>query len=132
MKASYSSSKVVIVDNDENVCSLLKFIFHREGCEVVCINDGKMFLEHIENNPPADIILTEINVPQVGGIEITRHARNNLVWANTPVVILSSISSENKISEAFNNGVNDYITKPFQIGELVARVKARVSDSRRL
>jgi DNA-binding response OmpR family regulator len=127
MRVTLKTKKVVVVDNDQYVVSLLKFLFEREGYEFISFASAGPFFEHIEENPPADLLLTEIVVPQASGIEITKLMQAHESWNETPVIILSSIGHEVRISEAFGFGASDYITKPFQVGELMARVKARIS-----
>ncbi len=95
----------------------------REGYMVKTILDGLEAKEYIlsTNERPAFVLL-EIMLPSVSGFDLLELIRDSAAWADTPVIVLSSLSQENEIVRALKIGANDYVTKPFRVNELVARI----------
>lgn len=118
-------SKYVILraEDDEHLACLLDILLERQGYNVVPVNDGSVLLDSIKEGLPTDLVLLDIMLPIVDGYEIIRQMRSLPDWRDVPIIILSSIDSEEEIVRAFKAGANDYITKPFQPMELLARIE---------
>lgn len=114
---------IIRVDDDEHVTYLLDFLLERHGYIVVKARDGQDFLELLENGPPPSLVLLDIMLPYVDGFELVKRIRQHHRWKDTPVMILSSLENEKDIVHGFDAGANDYITKPFQPMELIARIR---------
>lgn len=116
------SKRILICDDDEALLGMIKFKLAKEGLgEVFIVTDGRSAIQALREKD-FDLIVTDIHMPFHSGLEILTLLRNELK-KNTPVLILSAEGLENTVMEAFEMGVNDFLTKPFSPGELSMRVK---------
>ena len=116
-------TKILLVDDNPNVLSFVQPALEREGYQVATASDGATALYEVEASSPALIIL-DIEIPPPNGLEVCRQLRkqNNA----TPIIFMTVRDSIADLELGFGLGASDYITKPFDIRELVARVKARL------
>lgn len=113
--------KILIIEDDLLISSLVQFRLKKDGYITVLVKDGNAGISAIDSESP-DLIITDVMMPFKNGIEIIHHARNTK--PNVPIIVLSSLGEEEKIVlEAFNLGVVDFIPKPFNPNELAIRVK---------
>jgi DNA-binding response OmpR family regulator len=113
----------LVVEDDDHIAHLLRFMLEREGYQVIHAADGREGLERIESGAPPAIALLDVMLPFVDGFELVRRLRLQAHWAEVPVVMLTAKTQESDIVRALNAGANDYILKPFQPAELLARLK---------
>ena len=111
--------KVLIVEDDEAIANLVKFNLIVEGFQCICAFDGKTGADYIENGS-FDLILLDIMLPEIDGYELLEYVKP----LGTPVIFLTAKSGLDDRIMGLKLGADDYITKPFQIGELIARVEA--------
>lgn len=104
----------------------LDFKLSRENYEVVIANDGREAMK-ILNEHSFALILTDLMLPFVTGTQLIQHIKEN--FPGTPIIVLSTSKQENIIMDAFNLGVDDFITKPFNPNELSLRVKRSLKKS---
>ncbi len=116
-----SKNKIVLAEDNSTLSLLLKFRLEKEGYELFMAVDGKEAIELIETHTP-DLILTDIMMPFVSGLEVISHVRNELI-IKTPIIVFSSAGQEEMVLKAFSLGANDFMGKPFSPNELVIRVK---------
>ena len=122
-----NNNKIVIAEDNSTLSLLLKFRLEKEGYELLMAVDGKEAIELIETHEP-DLILTDIMMPFVSGLEVISHVRNKLNLP-TPIIVFSSAGQEEMVLKAFSLGANDFMGKPFSPNELVIRVKRLLSLS---
>jgi DNA-binding response OmpR family regulator len=115
-----SKNKIVLAEDNSTLSLLLKFRLEKEGYELLLAVDGKEALELIEAHNP-DLVLTDIMMPYVSGLEVISHMRNKL-HVETPIIVFSAAGQEEMVLKAFNLGANDFMGKPFSPNELVIRV----------
>ncbi len=115
--------KMLIVEDEEALLDLLKFNFNKEGYKIDTATDGEIALEKILHKPP-DIIILDWMLPELSGIELCRRIRKHKEHKNIPIIMLTAKGEEEDKLRGLETGADDYITKPFSINELVARVKA--------
>ena len=115
--------KMLIVEDEEALLDLLKFNFNKEGYKIDTATDGETALEKILYKPP-DIIILDWMLPKLSGIELCRRIRKNKEQKNIPIIMLTAKGEEEDKLRGLETGADDYITKPFSVNELVARVKA--------
>ena len=115
--------KMLIVEDEEALLDLLKFNFNKEGYKIDTATDGETDLEKILYKPP-DIIILDWMLPKLSGIELCRRIRKNKEHKNIPIIMLTAKGEEEDKLRGLETGADDYITKPFSVNELVARVKA--------
>lgn len=115
--------KILIIEDEWNIYELIKFNLEKQGFEVDGIQDGGLAIEKILDYEP-DLILLDLMLPGRDGITICRDVRINPKIAYTPIIMLTAKSEEFDKVLGLEIGADDYITKPFGIKELCARVKA--------
>jgi two-component system alkaline phosphatase synthesis response regulator PhoP len=116
----------LVVEDDEHIAQLIKFIVEREGFKVILAGDGRVALEFIENLAPPAIVILDVMLPYVDGLQLTANIRQNAEWKNCPIVMLTSKSQEKDIVRGLDSGANDYMLKPFLPEELRARIRRLV------
>jgi len=121
-------AKVLIIEDEELMIKALEFRLKKDGYEVELARDGRQGIEKLDNNT-YDLVITDIMMPFVSGLEVVSYIKKNVLMSHTPVIVLSSIGLERVVMEAFELGVDDFMTKPFNLGELVIRVKKFVKQN---
>lgn len=113
--------KVLVVEDDQDISDLLKLHLSDLGCQTTCINNGKDALAEACSNH-FDLIILDIMLPKMNGIDVCRELRNREI--HIPVLMLTAKAEELDKVAGLESGADDYLTKPFGIRELLARVKA--------
>ena len=118
-----NSSLVLTVDDDQAISALLKHLLEREGYTVKALFDGLDAKDYMLSQQvrPA-LVLIEMMLPSVNGDDLIEIIRGSASWKDIPVVVLSSLSQDDKIVRALKLGANDYVTKPFRVNELLTRI----------
>lgn len=111
--------KILIVEDEEAIANLIRINLTAEGYQCICAYDGKIGADHIESEV-YDLILLDIMLPEIDGYELLEYIRP----MGTPVIFLTAKGSVNDRIRGLKLGADDYIVKPFQVGELIARVEA--------
>ena len=122
---------VLVVDDDTDVTTLVAMNLRFEGFEVVVANDARGGLAAIERHRP-DLVLLDVMMPRVDGFELCRQLRASPLTAALPVVFLTAKSLSADRIQGLSAGADDYIAKPFDVTELVARVKATLRRNREM
>ena len=117
------SRSIVIIEDDEDIADSIRYNLDREGFRVRVATSGEDALDLIFDRPP-NLILLDLNLPHMNGFEICRRLRAEAATARIPILILTARTGESDKVLGLNLGADDYITKPFSIRELVARVNA--------
>ncbi|NCO42912.1 MAG: two-component system response regulator [Armatimonadetes bacterium CG_4_10_14_3_um_filter_66_18] len=116
------SKSVLIVDDDCAVSKLVRYNLAAEGLTVLSADDGlegvEMAFEHRPN-----LVVLDIHMPKLNGWEVLWQLRNDSRTANTPIIMLTVQGDEDSVTEGWTRGVDCYLPKPFDIGELVMMVK---------
>lgn len=121
--------RILVVDDEEDIIKLIKNVLERAQYTVLYEYGSESALQRVTTNPP-DLILLDLNLPGIGGMELCRIIKNNPETKHIPIIILSMKStSEDKIA-GLKYGADDYITKPFHSGELLARIEAVLRRTR--
>ncbi|MFO7952793.1 MAG: response regulator transcription factor [Bacillota bacterium] len=114
---------ILVVEDDEDIVRLLSFHLEKEGYMVASAGNGLEALEQAFDHPP-DLIVLDIMLPEIDGLEVCRRLRSNRKTASVPILILSARKEEIDRVLGLEMGADDYMVKPFSVRELVARVKA--------
>lgn len=115
-------TKVLVVDDDEALARALAINLRAHGYEVSVVHGGRNALDWFANVQPAVVVL-DLGLPDIDGIEVLQGIRG---WSAVPVIVLSARSTAAEKVEALDAGADDYVTKPFGMAELLARVRAAV------
>ncbi len=113
-------NKVLIVDDDSNICNLLRLYLEKEGFETATAEDGEKALELFESEKP-DLILLDIMLPKLDGWQICREIRKT---SQCPIIMITAKDETFDKVLGLELGADDYIVKPFETKEVVARVRA--------
>jgi len=114
--------KILVVDDEKNIVDIIKFNLKREGYDVITAENGREAIEKNEAEKP-DLIMLDIMMPEVDGYEACRKIREKY---NTPIIMLTARAEELDKVLGLELGADDYVTKPFGVRELMARVKANL------
>ncbi len=114
---------VLVADDEPDVRELVTYRLRRSGYEVVEAGDGQEALELALERLPALAVL-DVMMPKLDGYELTRRLRAEETTSNMPVILLTARAQEADIARGFEAGADDYLRKPFNPDELVARVRA--------
>lgn len=121
-----ATSKILIVDDLLENLQLLNIILQNQGYEVRKARNGKMALM-LAKNVPLDLILLDINMPEMNGYQVCKALKDNFKTCHIPVIFISALDDEFNKVQAFQSGGVDYVSKPFQVEEVLARVKNHLS-----
>ncbi len=115
-----NKSEILIIDDEPQIAKLLEFTLHTNGYLTKVAASAKEGLIMAENHPP-ELILLDIGLGDDSGHNVLKKLRR---WYTKPVIILSVQKNEEDIIQALDNGANDYLSKPFRTGELLARIRS--------
>ena len=114
---------VLVIEDDEHISSLLSLLLERQGYSVKICRDGREAGAFIDNDAGIPVlILLDVMLPYVSGFELVHVIRARPDWEAVPIVMLTAKSTESDIVRALDKGATDYIIKPFQPNELMARL----------
>ena len=120
-----AGARVLVVDDDEGAAALLKRLLVREGYTVGTASGGASAVAAIATSLP-DVILLDVIMQDVNGFELCRLLKNQASTRLTPIIMVTSLSDRERRIEGANVGADDYLTKPVDAGELIARVRSAV------
>jgi two-component system, OmpR family, KDP operon response regulator KdpE len=115
-----STANILVVDDEPQIRRVLRSTLSGRGYEISEAKSGEEALEHLRRNRP-DLILLDVNMPGMGGIEACREIRRD---SEAPIIMLTVRNSERDKVSALDAGADDYVVKPFGIEELLARIRA--------
>ena len=115
--------KILIVEDESDLIKLLKYNLEKEGFRVSYATDGSIALAEVRRDPP-DVVILDLMLPGLDGLEVCRQLRRSDKFSRIPVLMLSARSEEADRIVGLELGADDYVTKPFSMREVVARVRA--------
>lgn len=116
------AEKILIVDDEKNIRDLLKFNLESEGYEIIEAKDGKEALSKVKEN--IDLVVLDLMLPEVDGLNVCKKIRNDEEIGDLPIIMLTAKSEDIDRIIGLELGADDYVTKPFNTRELIARIKA--------
>ncbi len=116
---------ILVIDDSKLIAHVAKNILSKQGYEVLLAGDGETGFDMAEDNKP-DLILLDLILPGIDGYEVCRRIKNNSPTADIPVIMLTSKAEHADKVHGLKIGASDYVTKPFDEGELIARVKTHL------
>ncbi len=121
------AKKVLVVDDEKLIVKGIRFSLEQEGMEVDCAYDGEEALEAIKNNE-YDVVLLDVMIPKMSGFEVCQNVRE---FSEVPIIMLTAKGDDMDKILGLEYGADDYITKPFNILEVKARIKAIMRRNKR-
>jgi len=113
-------SKVLVVEDDIELCQLIAEVLVLEGYQVTCVHCGESALHYIEKNP-VDLVLLDVMLPQLSGLQVARRICQRFA---TPILMLTALNDESSMLDGYQAGADQYVAKPFKVPELLTRIKA--------
>jgi two-component system cell cycle response regulator len=126
-----TGATVLVADDDSALVGTLTWILKGQGCRVVAVPDGEGLLERLDHEHP-DLILLDIMMPKVDGLQLLERIRSEPRWRDLPILMISSMDPEDGTAKALGLGASDFVSKPFRVKELLARVEAQLKRGREL
>ncbi|MBX3056730.1 MAG: response regulator [Anaerolineae bacterium] len=121
-------TKVLIVDDENAIRRFLRTALHAHGYEIVEAASGEEAILQAVNTQP-DLIILDLGLPGINGLEVTKRLRE---WSQTPILILSVQDQDADKIAALDAGADDYLTKPFSVGELTARLRVALRHAQKV
>ncbi len=118
-----SKETILIVDDEEDILELIKFNLKGEGYNILQAMTGEEAIKIAKQSGP-DLMVLDLMLPGIDGLEVTRYMKNNNTTMHIPIVMLTAKGEESDIVAGLELGANDYISKPFSPRELTARIRA--------
>jgi two-component system, OmpR family, KDP operon response regulator KdpE len=113
-------TSILVVDDEPQIVRALRVGLRTKGYEVLAAGNGETALELLATRN-VDVVVLDLGLPGIDGVEVTRRARS---WSNVPIIVLSVRESQSDKVGALDAGADDYLTKPFGMDELLARIRA--------
>lgn len=120
-----NKAEILIIDDEEQIRNLLEITLRADNYAVTQAATAKEGIIMASNHPP-DLIILDLGLPDKDGLTVLQELRQ---WLTNPIIILSVQNSEDVIIKALDNGANDYLSKPFRTGELLARIRSALRSS---
>lgn len=114
--------KILVCEDDIMTLKALEHKLKHDGYDIITAHDGKQAIESLKTDPKIDMVLTDLHMPLISGLELIAYIRNDMK-SNIPIVMLTRVGLEDVVLHAFELGADDYITKPFSPDELSLRIK---------
>lgn len=119
---SDDNRRILVVEDDDHIGYILRFLLERHGFLVELATDGRQALQRLQD-PPPDMVLLDIMLPYHDGLEVLAQLRTLPGWDTLPVLMLTAKAREGDVVRALDLGADDYVTKPFQPDEVLARIR---------
>jgi two-component system KDP operon response regulator KdpE len=114
------TARILVVDDERQILRALDVGLRANGYDVVLASTGEEALMHAASHPP-EIVVLDLELPGIGGIDVINQLRE---WSEAPIIVLSAHAEERDKVQALDAGADDYLTKPFGMDELLARIRA--------
>ena len=121
---------VLVIDDDPVILELLRVNFEIEGFDVICATDGEEGLRRAQADHP-DVVISDIMMPRRDGLQVLSDLKGDPDTEDLPVILLSAKAQKSEVQHGLDMGADDYITKPFDPLELIDRLNAVMTKSRR-
>ncbi|MBL0712458.1 MAG: response regulator transcription factor [Desulfosarcina sp.] len=125
-----SKEKILVVDDEEDILELVRHHLNREGYAVRCADSGEKALRTAMSEP-VDLIILDLMLPGIDGLEVTRRLKNDRRTRQIPILMLSAKGEESDVVTGLEMGADDYVTKPFSPRILIARARASIRRQRK-
>ena len=123
--------KILVCEDNVMTLKALEHKLKHEGYEIVTAMDGKQAIDVLKSRDDIEMLLTDLHMPQISGLELIQFVRNQLK-SYMPIVMLTRVGIEDTVLQAFELGADDYITKPFSPDELSLRIKKVLMKNKKM
>jgi DNA-binding response OmpR family regulator len=123
--------RILVIEDDRDIVELVRYNLEKDGYQVATATDGAIGMAQVKKSPP-DLLVLDLMLPKLSGLEICKEVRRDAALNRLPILILTARGEEADRVVGLELGADDYVTKPFSIRELLARVKAVLRRSQTL
>ncbi len=116
--------RILLVEDNRDHAELARIQLDKNGYEIEIAESGEAALERVSNNPLPDLILLDVGLPGISGLEVLQHLKEDLETRKIPVVMLTSSRDPDVVASAYNHHVNAFVRKPFDLARFVEMVQA--------
>lgn len=131
MKYTDQTPVILVVDDDEDTRLLLRWSFHEVMPKLIvrCVGDGEEALMYLRSGQPLPfLVITDMHMPRIGGAELTSRVRQMPAVGTLPVVVLSSLTSDEDRQRCYQSGADDYLPKPDRLPDLISLARLLIRD----
>jgi two-component system KDP operon response regulator KdpE len=121
-----SSARILVIDDEPQILRALRVSLSAQGFDVETAADGQSGLDAAALHPP-DVVILDLMLPDTEGLDVCARLRE---WTNVPIIVLSAKGEEHEKVRALDGGADDYLTKPFGLSELLARIRVAMRHAR--
>jgi two-component system phosphate regulon response regulator PhoB len=118
---------ILVVDDDENMRMLMKIMLVRAGYDVLLAVDGRDALAFLAAEGLPDLLISDVMMPNLNGFELLERVRANPATRSLPMILLTARTTMDDILKGYGLGADDYLAKPFQVGDLMNRIRAKLA-----
>lgn len=118
--------KILVVDDSPTIRKFISIALKVKGFEIISAGDGMEALELLPNDS-VDLVITDLNMPNIDGFNLIERIRTNENYQNTPIIVMSNLSDSEDIQRAMNLGANSYLIKPFDQNNITKEVAKYLS-----
>ena len=118
-----AQKKILVVDDEKDIVELISYNLEQEGFAVIKAYDGQMAWERVKTAKP-DLVVLDLMIPGIHGLEVCKLIRRDAATQNLPIIMLTAKSDQVDKILGLELGADDYVTKPFNVRELIARIRA--------
>jgi len=123
-----ANKSAMVIEDEDHISYLVNFLLQKEGFSVSLARDGEKAKSMIDIITPPRLVILDIKLPFYDGYELLKHIRSKPDWKDVPVLMLTAKAQKTDIIRAMDIGANDYLVKPFQPLELLARINKMVTN----
>ena len=125
-----AGEKILCVDDDDSIRKLCTVYLGKRGYRVEAVTNGLEALKLIESKGPPDVVITDVNMPLMNGLELVKRLREDRRTARTPIIVLSAAKQEQDILAGYSHGADDYVAKPIDLAVLAAKIETILRHTR--
>ncbi len=119
------SMKIVVIDDEAQIRRMLRVALGSEGYEIIEAENGNIGISMVARHQP-NLVVLDLGLPDLDGQDVLKELRS---WSSIPIIVLSVRNKDNEKVKALDNGAQDYVTKPFSVVELLARIRVCLRDN---
>lgn len=127
MQPVMEQKRILVVDDERDLCDILLFNLHAAGYQADAVYSAEEAIEAIRNH--YDLLLLDVMMPGMSGFELAKRLKEDEQFRSIPIIFLTAKDTEDDMLQGFSLGADDYVTKPFSVREVMARVKAVLGRS---